>query len=153
MTQGNRGFIGQLNPATGQWEWAARADGIAMDLAVDATGSSYVCGRFFDMATFGSTTLTAPPNVQTGYLARLSPTGQWRWAQAIAGTDDNQLNSLVLAANGRGVYAGGAFKGTATVVGQPLTSAGDFDLLVLAVDSGGPVYHSARAGGPGSEIV
>lgn len=150
---GSNGFIGQLDPATGQWEWAARTDGMAMDMGVDATGATYVCGRFFDTATFGSTTLTGAPDVMTGYLARLSPTGQWRWAQAIGGTQDNQLNTLVLAPNGGSAYAGGLFMGTAMVAGQPLTSAGDVDMLVLSVDSAGPIYDAARAGGPGADGV
>lgn len=149
----NYGFIGQLDPTTGQWEWAARADGMAMDMGVDATGAAYVCGRFFDSATFGSTTLTGAPGVMTGYLARLSPTGQWRWAQAIGGTQDNQLNTLALAPNGAGAYVGGLFMGTAMVAGQPLTSAGEFDMLVLSVDSAGTIAHAARAGGPGADGV
>lgn len=149
----SNGFIGQLNPTTGQWEWAARAGGPTAAVGVDITGGVYVCGYFFESATFGSTVLTGALGVQTGYLGRVSATGQWRWAQAISGAQESQLSTVAPTPDGSRAYVGGSFSGTATVVGQPLTSAGDFDMLVIAVDSSGPIYHAERAGGPGGDGV
>jgi hypothetical protein len=61
----------------GNWLWAARAPGyvvVGLSVAADATGRSYTCGYFSELAYFGDITLENTGNVDL-LIAGLSPEG------------------------------------------------------------------------------
>ncbi len=95
-------FIAKLNPQ-GQYLWAVKAGGsgadVGNDIAVDASGNSYVTGTFSGTATFGSATLTSSGNFTT----KLNSQGQFLWTIKEGGksiTMDTLGNSYVLGNSG-----------------------------------------------------
>ncbi|TGE25085.1 T9SS type A sorting domain-containing protein [Hymenobacter aquaticus] len=76
-------FVARLN-AAGTWLWARNTgQGDVTDLASDTQGNAYLCGEFANTLSFATTQLTKN---RGSYLAKLSSTGTWQWAQALPGT-------------------------------------------------------------------
>ncbi len=82
--------------ANGNWQWiqqisiigsSAYADVTLQDLAIAPNGDIFATGMFYDSISFGGINL-----VSTGFydfwIAKLSPSGQWQWAEALRGFDD-----------------------------------------------------------------
>ncbi len=82
--------------ANGNWQWIQKvsitgtsqyAEATVQDISVAPNGDIFATGMFYDTISFGSITLTS-----TGYwdcwTAKLSPSGQWQWAQALRGNGD-----------------------------------------------------------------
>ena len=79
--------------STGNWQWISKisiigasqyAEATLQDIAVAPNGDIFATGMFYDTISLGGITLTS-----TGYwdcwTAKLSPNGQWQWAQALRG--------------------------------------------------------------------
>ena len=96
--------------------WAKNAGGtsddIGYDIAVDASGNSYVTGGFEGTATFGSNTL-----ISNGYydifIAKLDSSGNWLWVKNAGGTNTDGGCSIAVDAS-RNSYVTGYFEGTST---------------------------------------
>ncbi|GAB3576007.1 T9SS type A sorting domain-containing protein [Hymenobacter daeguensis] len=109
-------FVAKMSP-TGEWLQAVRAGGpgedVVMALKLDAAGNAVLAGRFgriatVGTATFGSTTLTvAGSNGNSdGFVARLSPGGQWLQAVQVGGTGSDQISAMDLDGAGNAVVVG-----------------------------------------------
>ena len=82
--------------ADGNWQWMEKvsvvgtsqyAEATVMDIAVAPNGDIFATGMFYDTIMFGSITLPS-----TGFydcwIAKLSASGQWQWAEALRGNGD-----------------------------------------------------------------
>lgn len=80
----------------GNWQWIEQvsitgvsqyAEATISDIAVASNGDIFATGMFYDTISFGGITLTS-----TGYwdcwTAKISPNGQWQWAQSLNGDGD-----------------------------------------------------------------
>ena len=76
--------------SNGNWQWMEKisitgvsqfAEATIGDVTIAPNGDIFATGRFYDSISFGSISLTS-----TGYydswVAKLSPSGQWMWAEA-----------------------------------------------------------------------
>ena len=83
-------WIGKAD-SNGNWQWITKvsitgtsqyAEATLQDISVAPNGDIFATGMFYDSISFGSISLTS-----TGYwdcwTAKLSPNGQWQWAQAL----------------------------------------------------------------------
>jgi hypothetical protein len=147
-------FVARYDP-DGLLLWARRAGGTSYEsasgIAADASGSSYVTGRFAGAATFGpgeanETTLTG----SGVYLARFGAGGSLLWARAISGA----LNAggIAVDAAGNGTVTG-SFVDPADFGGTILTSAGRNDIFVARYAPDGLLLWARRDGGADEDFA
>ena len=140
--------------AQGVFQWVRQAHitgfGRGRGIAVDAAGNAYATGYFVDTATFGTTTLSSPGQINL-YLVKFSSTGVPLWAQQSTGTGLVVGNSVAVDPQGN-AYATGAFDGTATFRASPaVTSSGNaYNYYVAKYSSAGVAQWAVREGGNGN---
>ncbi|GAA3917656.1 hypothetical protein [Hymenobacter algoricola] len=102
-------FVARLD-ATGTWQWAQRTGGVGeetvRDMVRDPAGGLYLIGDYTGRApysvTFGTTTLSAPTGVGTNnsagdaYVAYLSESGAWQWAEQTGNNTNTSGSEQVL---------------------------------------------------------
>jgi len=141
-------FVAKIDH-NGNWLWAKKAGGTSDDygygIAVDANGNSYVTGKFYGSATFGTTTLTSS-GYEDIFVAKLDSNGNWLWAKKAGGTDYDVGFGIAVDANGNS-YVTGNFRGSATFGTTTLTSSGYADIFVAKLDSSGNWLWAKQAGG------
>lgn len=107
----HNGFVARLD-AQGAVQWvrylAAAGSGLATDvtgLALDAAGNAVICGSYHNGSlTLGAATLpvnTTNPAWDNGLVAKLDPTGNVLWAQAII-APNTSLRATAAALDGAG---------------------------------------------------
>lgn len=141
----DNGFVASLTPQ-GQWRWAIAPDPATTgytaihELAVDAGGAVTVGGEFAITASFGAagTLLQPGGGYQQGFVAHLTPQGQWAWVQGIDPTpqggsfDYASVYALALDATGA-LYLTGSYRGALTLGALPtLPVVTDTDALFVA---------------------
>ena len=104
-------FVAKLNGATGQWLWARRCGGSGPDnaagIAINAFGEVVVAGKTGGASDYGPFTL--PGNGYAyAFIAKLSATGTWLWAQQTATGGFPTLSGMVIDGQGN-IYMAGAF--------------------------------------------
>jgi hypothetical protein len=113
-------------------QWVKVVPGVAsgargLALAADGSGDLLATGEFSGAASFGTTTLTSAGS-SDAWLARLSGTGDWRWAKRAGGAAEDYGRGI--AADASGYATSGSFNGVATQFfgAGALTSAGGCDV-------------------------
>lgn len=107
--------------------WVKQAGGAGLDRpsAVAATNSVvYVAGQFAQVATFGSTVLTAG-TASNAFITKLTDGGNigaFAWAQQVASAGATYASGLAVA--GSAIYVVGRFEQAATLGTSTLTTAG-----------------------------
>lgn len=182
-------FICKLDSA-GNFLWAKRMGSFAMDVGeglwVDAAGNVYTTGMFVHTVDFdpgvGTANLISNPETWDVFVQKLDSAGNFVWAVAMGGADDD-LSSDITVDNSGNVYTTGRFSGTADFDPGPgianltsedtgvfvskLDSHGNFVWVEgergrrgelssgIAVDPTGNVYTTGRFGGfvPQPEIL
>lgn len=119
------------------------------DIAVDAVGNIYLAGYFTDSVTFGTTTLTSL-GYEDIFTVKVTSSGNVDWARRAGGSSFDRALSLDVDATGS-VYLTGSFIGTADFGTTSLTSAGQRDIFVSKLGSGGAWLGTVRAGGMGED--
>ncbi|MFD2721717.1 hypothetical protein ACFST9_23580 [Hymenobacter monticola] len=153
-------FVTKFNAASNQFVWAQRAGGMGQDFvsAMAVSGTSvYVAGSYDGAVSgFGATTLTNAGSIGTNdiFVAKLTDTGSFVWAQRAGGTDNDYAQAL--AVSGASVYVAGEFTSPTAGFGPTvLSTAGSADVYVADVyvtkltDAGstGSFAWAQRAGG------
>lgn len=118
-------------------------------VAAGSDGGTVIGGCGPDALDLG---VGAPPQAAwSGFVARLSPTGQTLWAQTF--TSDGPLvcvEGVALDKLGH-VAITGVFEGTVDLGGGPVTSAGGYDAFVMKFDNMGNTVFRKTAGGMGAQ--
>jgi hypothetical protein len=157
-------FVSKLS-SSGAYVWAKRLGGSGAeqggDLAVDASGNVYATGAFTGTADFNPVAdATALRTSQSGstdvFVAQLSSSGAYRWAQSFGASGTDKGNGL--AVDSTGVYVTGKFAGSidfnpSASATYTLASAGgstDVFAMKLSTSSGG--FHWARRAGGSSNL-
>ena len=128
-----------------------------VDIAVDATGNTYVTGEFLGTMRFGNTTLNGSGRLgPTMFIAKLDATGNCRWAVQSDG-DGESGNAIALDGSGN-VYVAGYFLGPTVRVGNftlanstPTGRNLDQEVLVAKLDGNGNWLWAQKAGGVGPD--
>jgi len=171
-------YVAKLDAAGTGWLWAVQGgqtDGgsggsEARALTLDAAGNVYIAGNFRSATTrFGTAALVnaSQPNIEGSYpsdvfVAKLSKTGSWLWAQQGGGAVNESVAAVTVDAAGRvavtGSFSGfippvagapnsGYYSPTATFGATILTSAGGSDAFVAQLDAAGNYQWVTQAGG------
>tara|TARA_B100000609_G_C17222473_1_gene441254 strand:+ start:4411 stop:5703 length:1293 start_codon:yes stop_codon:yes gene_type:complete len=112
-------------------------------MTLDQSGNVYLSGAFSKPITFGSI-VKQPANSRDGFIASLSPTGSWRWAQTIGG-GSSIVNSVKSAGNK--LYAAGYFNGSVTLGSQSFTKQPGQIFYSLMNPSNGAFLNSFASSG------
>ncbi len=146
-------FVAKLD-SSGNWLWAKKVGGTSTDegydIAVDASGNSYVTGIFYGTATFGSTTLISNGEEDI-FIAKLDSSGNWLWAKNAGGTGSDEGYGIAVDASGNS-YVTGYFYGAANFGSTTLTSYGYYDIFIAKLDSSGNWLWAQNAGGTDYDI-
>jgi len=145
-------FVAKLN-SDGVWQWAVSGGGTGYDgganLAVNASGNTYITGYFSVNATFGNTTLTSN-GILDVFVAKLNSDGVWQWATSAGGTNYDIGSALAVDASGN-TYITGYYLGTVTFGSTMLTSQGDKDVYIAKLNSDGVWQWAVSGGGTGED--
>ncbi|OON68485.1 T9SS type A sorting domain-containing protein [Hymenobacter sp. CRA2] len=122
----------------------------AMRCAVDAGGNVFVVGSFNDVLNFGTLPALTSRGNSDIFVAKLSPAGQWLWAQSAGGSGADYATSIGLSSTGE-VLVAGNFVGTARFGSLPgVVSAGGQDVFVARLAAAnGQWLATQHAGGVG----
>jgi hypothetical protein len=138
----------------GNFLWATRAGGasgsVGLGTAVDSSGNAYITGNFRGTAEFGATTLTSA-GYSDIYVAKVDSGGNFLWATRAGEASGSVGRGIAIDSSGN-AYITGNFSGTAEFGATTLTSAGQQDIYVAKVDSGGNFLWATRAGGTNYDI-
>lgn len=141
----------KMNPA-GEILWAVSAGGIYSDNAYAITtlpgGISLVTGEFYGTASFGTNTISAG-DAAGAFVAAISPTGEWLWANSASGSGFGEERGYGIAADefGNG-YVTGYIKGNASFGSLTVnTSSGDDPAAFVAKIGAGGVWNWVVTGG------
>lgn len=127
-------FVAKLD-GNGEWLWATRMGGptgpgggapeSAKAVAVDPAGNVYAAGEFRGTVSFGGTTiaLTSAGDAD-GWVAKLSASGAWQWANRAGGSAIDVAEAI--SADGTSVFVTGTFQTSMTFPGlaDPLLISG-----------------------------
>jgi probable HAF family extracellular repeat protein len=129
----------------------------AITATTDVAGNVYVAGTFQNTVDFdpGSATFNlTSAGGSDAYVAKYSPSGALLWANSFSGTATIATEGLAVDAAGN-VYAAGPFRGTidfdSSAGTSERTSAGDYDMYVVKMDSDGDLQWVRSAGGTGDD--
>ncbi len=113
-------FMARLSGA-GQWQWATtpgfNAYSQPLALALDPRGGVVMVGMFSDTLTLGTSTIVstgASPgydNASDGFLARVSPFGQWQSVVRVSGPSYDYLTDVTVDSSGAAIVAGEFLQG------------------------------------------
>ncbi|HUR29788.1 MAG TPA: hypothetical protein VMZ69_00080 [Saprospiraceae bacterium] len=149
-------FITKLD-GSGNFEWAISMGGPLEDggssITIDASGNVYTTGSFEGTADFnpegGVFNLTSAGTSDI-FVSKLNSSGDFVWAKAMSGTDNDHGFSIALDASGN-VYTTGDFRGTVDF--DPgagvfnLTVAGFNDIFISKLNSSGNFVWAIGMGG------
>jgi hypothetical protein len=132
-------FAGQPTSTSGNTTYAeSQGSGIV----VDGSGDVFVAGSFTGTinvtGTSGVTQEISTTSATEPFVAKLSPTGNVTWFDAIAGTtyDTDSANALALNGSG-GLVIAGVFSDSATFGATILTAGGPSDAFVAMLNGSG----------------
>jgi len=145
--------------ADGRYQWATHVGSPTTDLptalAIATNGDALLGGTCQAQVRFAAGAPTQPGNGNTdGFVARYTATtGALQWAHVLGGPDDDAVGGLAANTADQPVVMG-AWRGTMDIIpgtGEALvTSQGQDDLYLLALDSAGAYRWAALGQGQGS---
>ncbi|MDZ4121955.1 MAG: SBBP repeat-containing protein, partial [Candidatus Cloacimonadaceae bacterium] len=129
---------------TEDWLWARKAGGTnsdaGQDVAVDGTGNSYVTGRFYGSATFGSETLISHGSNDI-FVTKLDPNGNYLWTRQAGGASVDEGWGITTDTNGNCLVTGQI---SGTVSFGSITLNGDSPSMFVAKLDGSGNWLWAR---------
>ena len=156
------GIIAKYSKANGALQWARRFGSVGYDTALTQVvvnptdGSLYLGGKFEQTVDFNSTSpggeLTSA-GVTDGVLLKLNASGEYLSAWRMGGIGSEGLVKPI-GLIGNTIYAAGRFAATADFpTGDTLTSFGDQDGFLMALDDAPLAASALRAAAPPANFV
>jgi hypothetical protein len=147
-------YDGQILWARTNWINSIRSEARALDTRAEGTLFdelyTYVAGVFEGDTYIGNQWLpNTTPSGTDIYVAKMRAPNDWIWAVSAGGMGIDEVWDLTCASGT--VYVTGSFTGIANFGGTILTSQGDSDAFIAALDLNGNWMWAKRAGGPGMD--
>lgn len=143
-------FVARYSPA-GEVRWTrflqGQGSGSGHEIAADAAGNLYLGGFFAGKGRLGSCELDAS-GARDLFAAKLDRDGNCLWVTQGGGASDGLVSDIAPSADGSACYLAGMFKATVRFGDASHTSAGNHDIYLAKLDSGGGALWSVHAGGP-----
>ena len=127
-------FLAQYSPA-GVHQWSRRIGGTNTDylgdITLDIDDNVVVTGQFQNTVNFGGGGV-ASAGAEDIFVARYTPGGVFSSVKRLGGTN-YEISQSVAVDSGGDVVITGYFPGTTNLGGDPLTSAGSFDIHLVKI--------------------
>jgi hypothetical protein len=140
---------------SGTVSWVKRGGGNYADtgnaVAVDGSGNAYLAGGFADVATFGTTNITATNSYLDAYIAKFNSAGASQWVIKAGGQVDDEARGITVDANGN-IYQTGYYTGTAFFGTKPLNPFGTKDYFIAKYDNTGTFQWVKNGGSTADDI-
>ncbi len=121
-----------------------------MSIEMDAMGRTYVCGYFYNTATFGNITLSAYGSYDI-FVGRMS-NGAWDWVQKAGGTNSDQCHDIAVDDGGNITITGYYYSSSSATFGsQAISGQGSNDIFISRLDTNGNWIWAKSAGGSSSD--
>jgi gliding motility-associated-like protein len=122
-------------------------------VAVDAVGNTYVTGSFYGRAQFGAYSVVSV-GANDVYVAKLDAAGNYLWAVAAGGTDEDQSLGITVDSQNN-LYVTGSFRSNTATFGSFTVnnSIGTADVFVAKLTTAGTWQWAARGGGTGHDVA
>ncbi len=152
-----------VQPQDSMWAWAKSSTGggtlndIAVAVAVDGMGNSYVAGYFNSPTlTFGSFTLSTAGSYDI-YVVKYDPSGNVLWARSAGGTGEDHAQGTAVDGSGNcyvsGYFFSDSVKFGPTTLKHESLYTGNSDIFLVKYDPFGNVLWATNSiGGGGSNI-
>ncbi len=158
-------FIAKYD-TNGLLQWAKSAGGATSNrgagIDIDASGNSYVVGRFTSTATFGpgeanETTLVGPLGGSDEiFVAKFGPNGNLAWVRGGQGQAEHDQGTAIAVDAAGNSYATGNYRGRAPFGGRfnqtQLDLGGSDDIFIVKHDTNGNQLWVKMAVGQGGEF-
>jgi len=134
-------------------EWAGlygASNAAATSIATTSNGDMYAFGRFYETATFGTSTITSVGSNDI-FLAKITASGTLVWLKQM-GTSSLEKAYSVGTYNNE-VYIYGGFVNTLSLGANTLTSNGSEDVFVAKLDTSGNFIWAKSGGSLGKEFI
>ena len=145
-------FLSRLN-SMGNWVWSRRKGSGGVDdasgMAQLANGDLAIAGSFEGRIIFGADTMYSYGNTDA-YVALLSASGNWSWGRQIGGPGYELAYGLDDLPGG-GLVMAGQFADSIQIGTTQLKSAGQSDIMVVAIGANGDLQWAKRAGSTGDD--
>lgn len=136
--------------------WArASGDGasqVPRGVAVDPDGEVFVVGEYGGTFELAGRLDTPKGSFVSGFVAKLGRDGTPRWSRRVGSSEDAAAFAIAVGRDGH-AHVGGWFRGTMTVDGHTLISAGDTDAFLVELDRDGVAVRAMRFGDDGSQAI
>jgi gliding motility-associated-like protein len=155
-------FISKQDPL-GNYLWVKSAGGALDDRAtgitISTSGEIFITGIIRGTASFGSSSISSIAGSQDICIAKLSPSGNFIWAQSYGGADTD-LATDIAADGGGNLIVTGQFKGTSsfgpytfTSMSYPASMPGSggmpsYDALIFKTQASGTVLWAKQGTAP-----
>jgi len=140
-------YVAKLD-SKGTWLWATNIEvgsyGSGLGVAADSKGDILLTGQFQGDVAFDSTKYTNKGKIDA-YVAKISSTGKWLWANHVAGPGIDYANDVVVDPKGNS-YITGYFGGDCSFGVTTLTAFGKYDLFVAKLDTTGKWLWVKKSG-------
>jgi hypothetical protein len=149
-------FVAKFSP-TGAHLWSRRVGGTGSEsaegVAVDPSGNVVVAGAFQGTVDFGGGAVTSAGDSDLFVAKYAGATGAYQWARRYGGTGGDFAKGVAVDGSGN-VAVAGYYTGTADFGAGPMTSAGNYDIVVAkyAGTTGAPLW-ARRFGGAGYDLA
>jgi outer membrane protein assembly factor BamB len=147
---GSDGFVICLDSATGNYEWHQRWGGPGVDganmLAANDAGDLFVNAFVEGTVTVVGQEVTSVDE-QDLVVTSLTSSGALRWLHRVGGTGRDRGIGITVGPR-ETVVLPGVYSGDFTFGGDELVNSGGWDILVMALDSGGAPLWARGYGGP-----
>lgn len=131
----------------------AFSDDYGYGVAVSASGSVYIAGRFEGTIAFGATNIISAGG-QDVFIAKYSNSGSLSWVKRAGGAGLDFASAIALDANGNPVITGSFAdfsNPTATFESTTITTTGMRDVFIAKYDTTGGLIWVKKAGGSGND--
>ena len=162
-SNGNRDIFVQKLDSNGDFLWAKGMGGTSIDIglsvALDDAGNIYVTGYFKETVDFDPG-VGIDDHISNGsydiFIQKLNEEGDYIWSKTFGGNSIDVGCCIAIDETGGNIYATGYFKETVDFdpgIGSiNLTSAGDYDIFVLKMDSSGNFIWANSLGGTSNDV-
>lgn len=144
-------FIAKYNNS-GQLIWVKRNGGISHDyangLCLDNQNNLYVTGYFTGTINFEGNTYNST-GVSDFYVAKFNSSGNLIWFKHGGSSGSNAYANAITVYNDTLIHIAGTYSGTVNFETQTITSTGNNEIFLVALDSTGALHWIKSAGSTG----
>ena len=131
-------FVLKLN-SSGTFQWVDTFGGTGgdtgIDIAIDSSDNAYLTGNFEGTVNFGGGDITSAGTADI-FVLKLNSSGTFQWVNTYGDTGTD-VGIGIETNSSNNSYITGYFQGTVNFGGGDITSAGDYDIFVLKLNSSG----------------